>query len=180
MAKYVALIRGIGPGDPQKTNEKLRGALQSLGLSNVQSVISSGNIVFETDEADVHTLEAVIEAAWPRLLGFTASTIVRSQTQLQKILDADPFSGVAHTEGSYQLITFLKRAAKPDFDVPYQPPGKPYIVVGHADDVVFTTTDNTIIKTSDVMTWLEKQFGKDITSRTPLTIQRIIKKMKPK
>jgi hypothetical protein len=27
------------------------------------------------------------------------------------------------------------------------------------------------------MTWLEKQFGKDITSRTPLTIQRILKRM---
>ncbi len=177
MTKYVALIRGIGPGDPRKSNEALRGALESLGYSDVRSVISSGNVVFETDEQDVNKLEAAIEAAWPKLLGFTATTIVRSQAQLQKILDSDPFEGAPHNESSYLLVTFFKRPQKPDFAFPYQPPGKPYRIVGYNNGVLFSVTNNTVIKTSDLMIWLEKQFSKDITSRTPLTIERIIKRM---
>ena len=177
MTKYVALIRGIGPGDPGKTNEKLRGVLESLGFSSVESVISSGNIIFESNEHSVRKLEEAIEAAWPKQLGFQATTIVKSQTQLQELLDADPFNGTAHSNSSYLLVTFLKRPTRPNFSLPYQPPGKPYKVVEYADGVLFTITDNTVIKTTDLMAWLEKQFGKDITSRTPMTIQRILKRM---
>ena len=179
MPKYVALIRGIGPGDPRKTNDKLRSVLESLGLSNVQSVISSGNIIFESSESDGHKLETMIEEAWPEQLGFQAATIVRSQQQLQAALDASPFEGITHGNSSYLLVTFFKRHTKPSFELPFQPPGKPYKIVGYADDVLFSITDNSAVKTADLMTWLEKQFSKDITSRTPLTVQRILKKMQP-
>lgn len=177
MTKYIACIRGIGPGDPRKTNEKLRGVLESIGFSNVQSVISSGNIIFESDESDVGKLEARIEAAWPEQLGFEAATIVRSQSQLQAILDADPFGGVPHGQSTYQLVTFLKQPKKLDVALPYQPEGKPYKIVGQLGDTVFSVADNTAPKTVELMSWLERQFGKGITSRTPLTIGRILKKM---
>lgn len=177
MIKYVALIRGIGPGDPQKTNQKLCGVLESLGFGKVQAVISSGNVIFESDEAEPKKLERIIEAAWPKQLGFTATTVVKSQPQLQKIIDADPFHGATHSESSYLLVTFCKQQPKPDFSPPYQPPNKPYKIVGVTEDAIYSITDNTVIKTTDLMVWLEKQFGKDITSRTPLTIQRILKRM---
>lgn len=178
MTHYVALIRGIGPGDPKKSNESLRSVLESLGLKNVRSVISSGNVIFESDETDVAKLESLIESSWPTKLGFTATTIVRSQDQLQSIIGSDPFDGVLHANTTYQLVTFLKKKpAKLAFDLPYQPPGKPYKVVGCTDDNVYTITDNTAIKTTELMTWLERQFGKELTSRTPLTIERILKKM---
>src|ERR1044071_9731455 len=106
MTKYAALIRGIGPGDPQKTNEKLCSVLRDVGFSHVSSVISSGNLVFESEETSVQKLEETIEAAWPKLLGFNATTIVRSQAQLQKIIDQDPFDGTPHTQHSYLLTTF--------------------------------------------------------------------------
>jgi uncharacterized protein (DUF1697 family) len=180
MTKYVALIRGIGPGDPQKTNSKLCGALESLGFSQVQSVISSGNVVFESNAGNTRKLEEQIEAAWPRLLGFQATTIVRSQQQLQKLQDADPFHGAVHSTSSYLLATFFKQPITLPFDLPFQPPGKPYKIVGYSDRVLFSVTDNTVVKTTDLMTWLEKQFGKNATSRTPLTIQRILKRMDTK
>ncbi len=177
MPIYAALIRGIGPGDSRKSNEKLRGVLEDLGFTNVRSVISSGNIIFESDETDAHKVEDMVEAAWPEALGFDATTIVRNQAQLQKVMDAGFFDGMTHAKGSYLLLTFLKKPAKPDFDIPYKPADKPYEIVGNKDNVLFTVTDNTAMKTTDLMGWLERQFGKEITSRTPLTIERIIKKM---
>jgi uncharacterized protein (DUF1697 family) len=177
MIKYVALIRGIGPGDSRMANDKLRGVLEGLGFSGVKSVISSGNIIFESDITDVNKLETMIEAALVKHLRFERSTIVKSQGQLQKLLDSDPFSGAPHNESSYLLITFFKQPTEPGFDLPYQPPSKPYTLVGYADNTLFSITNNTVIKTSDLMTWLEKQYSKKITSRTPLTIQRILNKM---
>lgn len=176
MTKYAALIRGIGPGDPQKTNEKLRSVFIDLGFSNVQSVISSGNLIFETKEISTQKLESTIEEAWPKLLGFKATTVVRSQSELQQLIDSDPFNGTVHSEQSYLLMTFLKQPTKLNFKLPFHPPGKPYKVINYANGVLCTITDTTV-KTSDLMTWLEKQFGDAITSRTPITIQRILKKM---
>lgn len=177
MTTYAALVRGIGPGDPQKTNEKLRGALETLGFTNVKSVISSGNLIFDSDETDVHVLEDLIEDAWPNLLGFEATTIVRSKEQLQHIVGLDHFHGLEHGTASYLLVTFFKQPITPPFDLPFTPPGKPYKVIAYDDGVLFTVTDNTIVKTTDLMTWIEKQFTKNVTSRTPLTIERVIKKM---
>jgi uncharacterized protein (DUF1697 family) len=177
MTRYVALIRGIGPGDPKKSNESLRNVLESLGLKNVRSVISSGNVIFDSDETELAKLELKIENAWPRLLGFNATTIIKNQKQLQEIVDANHFDGVPHTDRTYQLVTFLKQPTNLPFKIPYQPPGKPYKVVDYSDNILYTVTDNTVIKTSDLMTWLEKQFSKQLTSRTPLTIERILKKM---
>lgn len=177
MTQYVALIRGIGPGDPKKSNQSLCGVLESLGLHDVRPVISSGNVVFASDETDIAKLEQLIEAAWPVQLGFNATTIVRSQQQLQAILDADHFTGIAHGNSTYQLVTFCKHPPTLPFSVPYQPPGKPYTIVDYHDGVLYSITDNTAVKTSDIMVWLEKQLTKSITSRTPLTIARIIKKM---
>ena len=180
MHTYVALIRGIGPGNPNKTNEKLRGVLEGLGFANVTSVISSGNIIFESTETDTHKLEDMIETAWPRVLGFQATTIVRSYDQLQEMLHERFFDGMTHAPTSYLLITLFKRPKKPAFELPFQPPGKPYVVVGYSKGTLFTVTDNTVVQATDLMAWLEKQFGKDITSRTPLTIERIAKKMQTK
>lgn len=177
MAKYVALLRGIGPGNPNMSNASLRGVFEKLGFKNVQSVISSGNIVFESKSTDTSAIEAKLEAAWPRLLGFNSTTLVRSAEQLERLVEADPFKGMAHGPESYLLVTFFKKPTKVSFALPHQPAGKTYKLLAVVDNTLFTTTDNTSVPTTDLMTWLEKQFGKEISSRTWLTLHRILKKM---
>lgn len=176
--KYVALLRGIGPGNPNMRNDKLRSVFEKLGFTNVRSVISSGNIVFETDRTDVAAMETELEAAWPLQLGFTSTTIIRSEEQLRHILDNHPFLGMTHGPSSYLLVTFFKHPTEVNFEFPYQPEGKTYKLLAADADTLFTTTDNTVIKTTDLMTWMEKQFGKEISSRTLQTVQRIIAKMR--
>lgn len=41
--KYVALLRGIAPTNPNMRNDKLREVFEKPGFKNVQTVISSGN-----------------------------------------------------------------------------------------------------------------------------------------
>lgn len=175
--KYVALLRGIGPGNPNMRNDKLRGVFEKLGYSNVQSVISSGNVVFGSSRTDVANMESELEDAWQAELGFASTTIIRSQAQLEELLVINPFMGITHGPSSYTLVTFFKKSTEVPFTLPYRPEGKTYKPTGATKTELFSLTDNTTVKTTDLMTWLEKQFSKQISSRTWLTVERIVKKM---
>ena len=174
MTTYAALIRGIGPGDPRKSNESLRGVLEELGFTDVRSVISSGNVVFESDESDADALAERIEAAWPQLRGFTATTIVRSKAQLEHLVERLPFGDLPHNPESYQLVTFFKRPA----ERAEEPPSQMAIrVLGVVDGALCTVSNPAQTRTPDAMKWLERTYSKEMTSRTPLTLERILKKM---
>jgi len=174
VTSYAALIRGIGPGDPRKSNASLVGVLGELGLHDVKPVISSGNVIFTSDSSDSDGLADRIEAAWPELRGFQATTIVRSKEQIQRLLDQAPFGEVEHGKSSYQLVTFFKR---PTNRAETPPPELGLEVVSLVDGALCTVSDTTKSGTPDAMSWLEKTYGKEITSRTPLTLQRILTKM---
>lgn len=176
MTKYIAFLRGIGPGNPNMRNDKLCAVFEEIGFSNVRSVISSGNIIFESDRTNVLKLETEIEQALFASLGFHTTAIIRNEAQIQKLVTANPFEDRTHGTGMYLLATFTKNPLKLAYELPYQPLGKPYQVIRAIDDTVFTVTDNTLTKTPDVMTWLEKELGKEISSRTWNTILRIAKK----
>lgn len=153
--KYVALIRGVGPGNPNMHQAKLKEFFESLGFSNVTPVISSGNVVFESNETDEPRLEEKIEKEMPKKLGFERSTIIRSETDLKKLVAKDPYEGIEDKMPNYLLVTFFKDR-------------KPEIcsVLNMNDD-----------KTVNFMAKLEKEHGKEITSRTWKTVNRILKKM---
>lgn len=174
MATYVSLIRGIGPGDPKKSNESLRGVHADLGFTQVRSVISSGNVIFCTDESDTGALSEQITAAWPERRGFTALTIVRSAEQIAHLLDQEPFGPTKHGKATYQLVTFF---AEPLTTVPELPHHPAVTIVGVVDGALCTQHDTTTTKGPDVMAWLDRTYQKRTTSRTPLTLQRILARM---
>lgn len=100
MPEYVALLRGIGPANPNQRHEKLRDVFEELGFEDVRTVISSGNVLFRSDSTDIEEMEATIEAAWPEKLGFSSTTIIRSTPDLQGLVELDPFAGYEHSRES--------------------------------------------------------------------------------
>ena len=177
MTTYVALLRGIAPMNPNQRNERLRGVCEDLGLRNVQTVISSGNVVFETDTNDVPALEATLEAAWLDRLDFTSTTIIRSRSDLQSLVAADPFGGLEHGKTTYLLTTFFKNPISVDVALPYPVPDRDYRIVAATPRELYSVMDTTTSGTPDLMAWLESRFGKDLTSRTWLTVSRILARM---
>lgn len=158
-------------------NERLRRVCQDLGLDSVATVISSGNIVFEADSGDRRGLESALEAAWLDVLGFQSTTILRSQDELEAIVRMEPFGDLEHGKETYLLATFSKHALSIARPLPWRPTDQAFEVVAATESEIFTVADSTASRTPDVMSWLEKQHGKQITSRTWLTIHRILKKM---
>ncbi len=179
MGKYVALLRGIGPGDPNMSSQKFKSLFEELGFTEVQVVRASGNVIFASSSSNPQALAKYIEKALPHKLGFTRNVIVKSQKDLQGLIDQDPFKGIeqSHNKNKYFLFTFLGQAPNIPFKLPFTPEGKPYTLLGKLDNVVYGSIDLSSGKTPDYMAWLEKQFGKDLTSRTPKTVRLILSRM---
>lgn len=177
MTQYVALLRGIAPMNPNMRNVRLREVCADLGYDNVKTVVSSGNVLFETDSQDGPAIEIALESAWPERLGFESTTIVRTRADLGRLVAMRPFADLQHGPASYLLVTFAKSSLNPEFTLPHQPEGKDYQIVKATERELFSVTDTTTSRTPDVMSWLEGAFGKEITSRTWLTVTRIVKMM---
>ena len=177
MARYVALLRGIAPTNPNMRNDKLRGVFEKLGFENVKTVISSGNVIFESPSRSIRKLEERIEKALPEELGFKSTTIIRSQGQIQKLVDQNPFKGMEHSQKSSLNVTFLKKKRKIDIKFPYNVDNRDYTLLGMYEGAICSVIDLTSAKTPALMRWLEKKLGKENTTRTWKTVERILKAM---
>ena len=177
--KYIALLRGIGPGDPRMQNDKLRGVFTSLGLHDVTSVIASGNIIFNADSAA--GLEQKLEKALFAKLGFHSAVIIRSQTDIKRIIDAQPFGERQHsTKSSYLLVTFFKTPINTtQLILPYQHPTEAYQLLSYSKKgkELYSLTNPAAVKTPNVMAFIEKQWGKGMTSRSWASVNRIYTRM---
>lgn len=179
VSRYVALLRGITPSNPAMTNDRLRGVLEDLGLEQVGSVLASGNIVFTAPEQDVPALEARIQHALQETLGIAGGTIVRELSELRGLLDRDPFEGLTHGRGTYLTVTFRKDGSERPVDLPTEPDPLTRVVGFDEPTRAFLAViDNSDAgRTPDFMAWLDRTYGKDITTRTWLTVQRVVRKL---
>lgn len=177
MTKYAAMIRGVGPENPNMRGERLKEAFESLGFTKVRPVITSGNVVFESDITDTAKLEAMAEEAFPRLLDFERAVFIRAQADLQALVNADPFPGIEQGPTHYITVTFLKNVPKNAPVLPYKPEGKGFEILGQYDRAITATLDQTHEKTPNMMSWLERQYGRDITTRTWKTVNRLLTKL---
>jgi uncharacterized protein (DUF1697 family) len=175
MTRYVALLRGIGPTNPNMRGEKLRGVFEAIGFKKVVTVIGSGNVVFDSASKSTRTMETMIEKALPQRLGFTSTSIIRNKKEFEQLVKSDPFKNVKKSQHNYLIVTFLKREQNGTRKLPHK--GTGYSMLGLCDRTIASVIDRRTTKTPDIMRLLEKEFGKDITTRTWQTIGRILQKM---
>ena len=175
MTQYVALLRGINPLNPNMRNDKLRSVFEGLNFTNVKTVISSGNVIFETPRKDSKKLEEMIENALLAQLGFTSTTIIRSSEQLQALIEEKPFGEREHTKKTNLTVTFLKNKLPTEITSFGNIRHEGYEILGMHDQAIYSVLNLTSAKTPQLMSWLEKQFGKEITTRTWKTVEKILK-----
>lgn len=175
MTTYVALLRGIGPGNPAMRNDKLRGVFESLGYDGVRTVISSGNVLFESPARSIPRLEARIEAAWPDQLGFTSTTIIRTRAEIEAMVAANPFGDGEDTKSASRQVTFLKHEPTEPF-VPFRSDRGDYEVIAVGDGAIYSIIDETGTPPG-LLRRLERELGKEMTTRSWKTVHRIARAM---
>jgi uncharacterized protein (DUF1697 family) len=114
MSAYIALLRGINVGGHNSVAmSKLRDLFADLGFSGTQTLLQSGNVVFNGDGRTGNALEELLEAETAKRLGVSADYLVRSAAEWAKIIAANPFPKEAQADPSHLLVMFLKTGATP-------------------------------------------------------------------
>lgn len=108
MARYVALLRAINVGGHTVKMDYLRSLFEALGLSQVETFIASGNVIFDSNSKSTKSLEKKIEAHLRSILGYEVATFIRSTIELAEIAGYKPFPAAEiESEGNSLYIAFL-------------------------------------------------------------------------
>ena len=113
MTAFVTLFRGINVGGNRVVKmSDLKALHEALGLEHVVTYIQSGNVVFTSDNTDATQLQRDIEQAFEEKFGFSVHVLVRSSSDLLKIIAKNPFQEQQSKESKWIAVTFL--ATSPD------------------------------------------------------------------
>jgi len=107
---FIVLLRGVSPQTLQMA--KLSACLRKAGFDDVKTVLSSGNAVFSGSEKSVPALEGRIERLLKDATGRDFHTIIRTKTEIEALLNADPFRRHEIAEGAKRVVSFSKQALK--------------------------------------------------------------------
>jgi uncharacterized protein (DUF1697 family) len=106
--RFIALLRAINVGGHNVKMDRLRKLFESLGLSNVETFIASGNVIFDSLVESAETLEEKIERHLRESLGYEVATFIRSASELADIAYYQPFvTSELDKEGNSLYIAFL-------------------------------------------------------------------------
>ena len=103
-------------------------------------------------------------------LGRTFMTIVRPVDALREILESDPYRGFTLAPGSKRVVTFLRPGGEAKVKLPLEEDGARVLVVvgGEAFSAYTRTASGPVF-----MKLIERSFGKDQTTRTWETVEKV-------
>ena len=108
---YVALIRGINVGGhKQVAMADLRDLLTQLGFANAQTILQSGNLVFQCQTRTCAQLERVLEQEAKKRLNLQADFMVRTVEEWKTVVAGNPFRKEAQLDPGHLLVVFFKGA----------------------------------------------------------------------
>jgi uncharacterized protein (DUF1697 family) len=111
---HIALLRGINVGGHKPVGmSDLRTFLTKLGFANAQTLLQSGNLVFQSDSRTGDELERFLEQEARKRLKLEADFIVRTAGEWKKIVEANPFRKEAQRDPGHLLVMCFKSAVDP-------------------------------------------------------------------
>ncbi|MEP0264301.1 DUF1697 domain-containing protein [Dokdonia sp.] len=178
MKTYVAFLRGINVNGHHKVPMvQLRVEMETLGFTNIITILNSGNVLFDTEVHDEELLEKKVTEHLEKVFGFPIPTMVRSAETIYQLLKSDPFKDIVMTKDIRLYISFLKDTTEADLQTPWTSEDNAYTILVKQEKTILSVLDVSINKTPKAMKALESFFGKNITTRNWNTIKRIEKKL---
>lgn len=112
---YAALLRGINVGGRNRIPmADLKACFEDAGHEDVRTYIQSGNVVFRTDVTDREVLRGAIERMLAEAFDYEAIVGLRSQAELQAVVDAAPRGFGAEKDTYLHDVLFLLPPLQPD------------------------------------------------------------------
>ena len=168
MPRYAAFLRAVSPSNCKMP--ELKRAFEAAGFTDVKTVLSSGNVVFDARRATESALERRAEAAMAARMGQAFFTIVRPVEMLQALLATDPYRPFRVAPGAKRIVTFLRDEPAAAVVLPVERDGARVLALdGRELFTVYVASPRGPV----FMTLIERAVGKEVTTRTWDTVGKV-------
>lgn len=167
MSRYVAFLRGVSPMNVKMA--ELRRCFEDAGFTDVTTVLSSGNVIFNARTKSEITVARQAEAAMAKHLGRTFYTIARPASVLRDLIEADPYAAFDLPTDAKRVVTFLREPHEARLSLPIEIDGV-RVLATTGREVLTAYVPNP--RGPVFMTLIEKTFGMNVTTRTWDTVKR--------
>jgi uncharacterized protein (DUF1697 family) len=133
--KYVALLRGINVGGRLIRMADLRVCFKEMGYGNVQTLLQTGNVLFEDKEPSPTKLQKSIELGLEARFNYPAHVQILPLAKLKKVVDAYPFLDTGPAQHDY--VIFMEKGLEKQL----------------LDEAVFETSEENVQAGDGVIYW---------------------------
>ena len=92
MPRYLALFGSVNVGGNRLTMADLRAAFEGEGFANVETVVASGNVLFDHAERPDEGLEEKLGLMMRERFGMSSVALVRSRVAMARAIAENPFA----------------------------------------------------------------------------------------
>jgi len=173
--KYIVFLRGINVGGKKIIKmAQLTSLFEDWGYLNVKSYLASGNASFETEENDPQIIAETISTKLKEVLQYDVLVILRTIEQLRELLKLKLKLTISLENTAQIYVSFLTEITK-SIPLPYYDPELELRILAITNqDVLSSIVVTAKHNTTDLMKFIEKEFGKKSTTRNWNTILKIV------
>lgn len=172
--QYVVFFRGINVGGHKKAPmADLKEMFSKMGCENVKTLLNSGNAIFETRKTEPKNLIGKIDKHFRETFGFESKIMLRTMEEIKTLVDLKPFENVQIEKETRLYVSFLPQETKSNMELPYISPNGDFKIIQKTEKEVFSYLNVKTARSVDAMAFLEKEYGKDITTRNWNTVMKI-------
>ena len=177
MPRYVAFFGSINVGGNRLTMADLRYAFEREGFENVETVVASGNVLFDFDERPTDGLEDLFAHMMAERFDIVSFVAVRSVADVHSSIHDNPF----HGDGEDKFVHSIFLSSQPDPDrfeallTEHKAKGSERLALG--DRVLYLDYIHGVGVSSLTGPFLERRLGCKGTARNMNSLKRILEKL---
>ncbi len=181
MPDYVLLLRGVNlAGYRHVAMADLRRVLESLGHTEVSTLLQSGNALFSghgAGGADEEGLRLDIERALTRELGLGVPCVLRSRAELRRVVERNPLAEVAHNPARL-VVTFLLRPPDTAALATMEPASYAPVVLAPGEREIYGWYPEGVGRSRLTQSFFERRLGGEVaTARNWNTVTKLLERM---
>lgn len=177
MTRYVAFLGSINVGGNRLTMADLRAAFAAEDFGNVETVVASGNVLFDYEERPTRGLEEKLGGILVERFDMDAAVCVRDRAEVAAAIADNPFAGT--NEDKFVHTHFLEAQPSPaqfeDLIATYAERGPERLAPG--DRALYIDFGEGVAGSKLTGAFMERRLGCKGTARNMRSLARILAKM---
>jgi uncharacterized protein (DUF1697 family) len=148
---------------------EIKACFEAAGFSRVRTLMSSGNVGFDSTRRVPAALQEVIESTMEKRIGKVFLTIVRPIGDIERLIEAEPFGKFRLPAGAKRMVTFFRNPLRKQPELPLDVDGSRILAAGRRE--IFSAYVPGP-RGAKYLGLLERSFGKESTSRSWDTVRK--------